>query len=63
MVLSQASIHAPQLMHSYCKPSRISIPVGQTCTQRSQSIQSPKPSALGSALRERGPRCSPRATS
>ena len=26
--------HAAQAIHSYCRPSRISMPVGQTCTHR-----------------------------
>ena len=30
----QASIQLAQPMHSICRPWRISIPVGQTCTQR-----------------------------
>ena len=28
-------------MHSYCRPLRMSMPVGQTCTQMLQSTQSP----------------------
>jgi len=44
MTPSQASTHAPQAMHSYCRPLRMSMPVGQTCTQIVQSMQSPNAS-------------------
>ena len=30
---------AAQPLHSYFRPSRISMPVGQTCTHREQSIK------------------------
>ena len=44
-------------MHSSCSPWRMSIPVGQTLTQRSQATQSPAPGEPGL------PRGSPRAQS
>ena len=34
-------MQAAQPMHSYCSPSRMSMPVGHTCTQIPQSMQSP----------------------
>ena len=37
-------MQAPQAMHSYCRPLRMSMPVGQTCTHRVQSMQSPSSS-------------------
>ena len=37
-------MQAPQAMHSYCRPLRMSMPVGQTCTQIVQSMQSPSSS-------------------
>ena len=40
----QARTQAPQAMHSYCRPLRMSMPVGQTCTQMVQSMQSPSSS-------------------
>ena len=46
MIESQASMQAAQAMHSYCSPSRISMPVGHTCTQSWQSMQSPSPACL-----------------
>ncbi len=63
MTESQASMQAAQAMHSYCRPSRMSMPVGQTCTHSVQSMQSPRPSAPGSAVRLRLPRGSPRPSS
>jgi len=39
------SMHTPQPMHSYCMPSRMSMPTGQTCTHIVQSMQSPAPGA------------------
>ncbi|CFT95252.1 Uncharacterised protein [Bordetella pertussis] len=60
MTWPHTSIQAPQPMHMYCRPSRMSMPVGQTCTHRLQSTQSPRPAALWSILRERPPRGSPR---
>ena len=59
---SQTSMQAAQPMHSYCRPLRMSMPVGQTCTHSVQSMQSPRPSALrGRRLRRaREPRGSPR---
>ena len=53
-------MQAAQLMHSYCSPLRMSIPVGQTCTHSVQLTQSPRPNAFGSAFLERAPRGSPR---
>ena len=53
-------MHAAQPMHSYCRPWRMSMPVGQTCTQMLQSTQSPRPMAFGSAFLLREPRGSPR---
>ena len=50
-------------MHSYCSPLRMSMPVGHTWTQISQSTQWPRPFSFGSTLRERGPRGSPRSVS
>ena len=38
---SQASMQAVQLTHSSWMPLRMSMPVGQTVTQRWQSTQSP----------------------
>ena len=46
-------MHAAQPMHSYCRPLRMSMPVGHTCTQMPQSTQSPRPLALWSTLRLR----------
>ena len=40
---SQASMQAAQPMHSYCRPLRMSMPVGHTCTHSVQSMQSPRP--------------------
>ena len=40
---SQASMQAAHPMHSSCRPWRMSIPVGQTLTHRSQLTQSPAP--------------------
>ena len=37
------ALHAAQVMHSYCRPLRMSMPVGQTCTHMPQSMQSPRP--------------------
>ena len=48
---SQASMQAAQPMHSSCRPWRMSIPVGQTLTHRSQSTQSPTPAMSGLAAR------------
>ena len=47
-------------MHSYCSPLRMSMPVGHTCTHSEQSMQSPRPAALGSTFLLRAPRGSPR---
>src|SRR3546814_7438172 len=44
MTSSQASMQAPQAMHSYCRPLRMSMPTGQTCTHMVQSMQSPSSS-------------------
>jgi hypothetical protein len=44
MTSSHASTQAPQAMHSYCRPLRMSMPTGQTCTQIVQSMQSPSSS-------------------
>ena len=33
-------------MHSYCRPLRMSMPVGQTVTHWPQSTQSPSPAAF-----------------
>ncbi len=41
MISSQASMQVAQPMHSICRPLRMSMPVGQTWTQRRQSTQSP----------------------
>ena len=43
-------MHAAQPMHSYCRPLRMSMPVGQTCTQMLQSMQSPGRATRGSRL-------------
>jgi hypothetical protein len=43
-------MQAAQPMHSFCSPLRMSMPVGQTCTHRVQSMQSPSPCALGVGL-------------
>ena len=51
-------MHWVQLTHSICKPSRMSMPVGQVVTQAPQSMQSPR-SAIGPFLRIL-PRGSPR---
>ena len=56
-------MHAAQPMHSYCRPLRMSMPVGQTCTQMPQSTQWPSPAALMSTFLLREPRGSPRAVS
>jgi len=56
-------MHAAQPMHSYCSPSRMSIPVGQTWTHRPQFTQSPSAPAPCAIFRDRGPRGSPRAAS
>ena len=56
-------MQAAQPMHSFCRPLRMSMPVGQTCTHSVQSMQSPRPCAAALALREREPRGSPRALS
>ena len=53
-------MQAAHPMHSYCWPFLMSMPVGQTCTHSVQSMQSPRPRAFASALRERDPRGSPR---
>jgi len=45
----QASMHSPHEMHLYCRPSRMSMPTGQTCTHRPQSTQSPRPFSWRSA--------------
>ena len=63
---SQTSTHEAQPMHSYCRPLRMSMPVGQTCTHSPQSTHSPLPSpASRSCAIERGrePRGSPRPVS
>ena len=60
MTWSQTSMQAAQPMHSYCRPLRMSMPVGQTWTQRPQSTQSPSPAALASTPFLRAPRGSPR---
>ena len=39
-------MQAPQAMHSYCRPLRMSMPVGQTCTHSVQSMQSPSCSGV-----------------
>jgi hypothetical protein len=41
MTSSQASMQAPHAMHSYCRPLRMSMPVGQTFTEMVQSMLSP----------------------
>ena len=41
----------------------MSIPVGHTCTQIWQSMQSPSPASCRSTLRPRAPRGSPRLSS
>ena len=60
MTSSQASMHAAQAMHSYCRPLRMSMPVGHTCTHSVQSMQSPRPCARAWVPRRRAPRGSPR---
>ena len=40
-------MQAAQAMHSYCSPSRMSMPVGQTATQRLHSTQSPNACSSG----------------
>ena len=60
---SQASTQAAQPMHSYCRPLRMSMPVGHTSTHMLQDTQAPRPSAFGSAFFERAPRGSPRSAS
>ena len=47
MISSQASMHCVQWMHSICRPSRMSMPVGQVRTHMPQSMQSPAPSGRG----------------
>jgi len=49
-------MHAAQPMHSYCSPLRMSMPVGHTCTQMLQSMQSPRPAAFASTFLLREPR-------
>jgi hypothetical protein len=67
MTSSQASMQAVQAMHWYCRPLRISMPVGQAWTQRVQSTQSPSGFSVFSCVRAdslpRAPRGSPRAGS
>ena len=46
MISSQASAHCVQWMHSICRPSRMSMPVGQVSTHAPQSMQSPAPCRL-----------------
>ena len=55
-------MQAAQLMHSYCRPLRMSMPVGQTCTHRPQSMQSPTPALRASPFLRSAflPRGSPR---
>ena len=51
---SQASMHCVQAMHSNCRPSRMSMPVGQVSVHRPQSMQSPWDGiglAIGAACR------------
>ena len=45
-------MHAAQAMHSICRPLRMSMPVGHTCTHSVQSMQSPEPlrARIGAAL-------------
>src|SRR3546814_3350225 len=45
-------MQAPQAMHSYCRPLRISMPVGHTCTQIVQSMQSPRSRDSGLGTRD-----------
>src|SRR5664279_1383984 len=50
------SMQAAQPMHSYCRPFRMSMPVGQTWTQSVQSMHCPLPIDAGSTPRAREPR-------
>ena len=58
MIASQASMHCVQWMHSICRPSRMSMPVGQVSTQAPQSMQSPASAGRSFTFVPRG---SPRA--
>jgi len=59
MISSQASMQAAQPMHWYCRPSRMSMPVGHTCTHMVQLMQSPSWVSSLLAFFLRAPRGSP----